>query len=276
MRTSILALAAVVVTSATAASADPAPAAQPPAVLSGRVLSAVSGLPVAGATVFISTVGGLEQSVDTDDQGDYRAELHHTTGLYDLIFVFGANRSSRHFDLTAHTDIHLDAILDDSGEVIDIHDHLNRQKAPVPVQDTRLVPEYSDRAATGNYWAKAWLLLEVDSDGTVIRIKFLKRPGYDLDRIAVETAFGLTFTPALDRRGRAVRSQVVYPIEWPSYWFLVQREGVVTRMPSPEVIAHVKCIGSNPLNLDRVEQVQRDCSRPDLTKADSEAWIAKP
>ena len=37
--------------------------------------------------------------------------------------------------------------------------------------------------------------------GIVQRVKFLKRPGHDLDKIAVEHAFGLRFDPARDKHG---------------------------------------------------------------------------
>ena len=254
---------------AAVASADDSP---PQPRLHGQVTSEGTGLPVAGATVFIATGSGLEQTVTTDDHGAYQAELY-TRGTYNLIYAFGSSRISRHVDLATRTDVGLDVSLDDGGEVISVEGHLAPPVSPVPVKDWTILPRYSETAALGNYWSKAWLLLDVDATGTVTRVKFLKRPGHDLDPIAVETALATQFTPARDASGNPTRTLLVWPIEWPSYWWLVRRVGVTTRIP--DYAHHVKCIGSGPLNLDSVMAVQRDCSEPDLSKAASEPWIKK-
>jgi hypothetical protein len=142
----------------------------------------------------------------------------------------------------------------------------NRRRAAV-------VPEYSDAAIEHNAWERAWLLLDIDATGAVTRVKFLHRPGYDLENKAIKKAFSLSFEPAHDADGNGMESYVIWPLEWPSYWWLVQREGVVTT-PVPSYSFHQPCKDSGEgLNLDYIAKAYRDCSTPDLSMADTEAWI---
>ena len=142
-----------------------------------------------------------------------------------------------------------------------------------PLDDTflRPAPEYSDEAKLSDTWAVAWMLLDVDATGKVARVKFLNRPGHDLDKLAVKTAFGLELDPALDDAGKAQRSWVVWPIEWPSYYWLVFKTGLASGIPDTH---HVPCRGSGPLN-GSLHAVYRDCSDPDLAKARTEPWITR-
>src|SRR4029450_9881483 len=63
------------------------------------------------------------------------------------------------------------------GEVIRI-----RGKQPKPARPRNhsaiKAPPYSDRAIARNAWTRAWMLLDVDARGRVVRLKFMKRPGY--------------------------------------------------------------------------------------------------
>ena len=83
------------------------------------------------------------------------------------------------------------------SEVIEVHGHVPFD-LPTPKADVYKIPPYSDELVLGNHWARAWLLLDVDARGVVTRMKFLKRPGYKLDDIAVKFAFGLRFDPVRD------------------------------------------------------------------------------
>ena len=85
----------------------------------------------------------------------------------------------------------------------------------------RPAPAYSDRAIESDRWAVAWMLLDIDETGKVQRVKFLKYPGLDLETIAVKEALKLQFEPAIAMDGKPQRSWIVWPIEWPSYWWLV-------------------------------------------------------
>jgi len=100
------------------------------------------------------------------------------------------------------------------GEVIEIHDPPVKPKALN--FNPRKTPPYSDAAVLSDAWTKAWMLLDVSERGDVTRVKFLKRPGFDLEKIAIKEAFKLKFSPARDGRGNPLRVYVVWPIEWPS------------------------------------------------------------
>ena len=134
----------------------------------------------------------------------------------------------------------------------------------------RKAPKYSEDAIMSDRWSMAWLLLDIDANGAVTRVKFLKYPGQNLEKIAVETARKLKFEPALDDRGRRVRSYLVFPIEWPSYWWLVARTELATGIPD---VSHIPCRGRAPLNLGSVHPAYRDCEPPDWSKVKSEPWL---
>lgn len=162
----------------------------------------------------------------------------------------------------------------DSGEVIIIHPRDN----PVAVRpkpknfSAKKAPPYSDRAIAADAWTRAWLLLDVDESGAVTRFKFIKRPGYDLEKIAASEAFKLRFEPARDPGGHPTRTLVVWKIEWPAYWWLVDFLGTASRMPPTvgfpprSMAAAVPCAGSGPMELGSIHPTYRDCSRPDLTQ----------
>jgi hypothetical protein len=166
------------------------------------------------------------------------------------------------------------------GEVIEIHDPPVKPKALN--FNPRKTPPYSDSAVLSDAWTKAWMLLDVSERGEVTRVKFLKRPGYDLEKIAIKEAFKLKFSPARDGRGNPLRVYVVWPIEWPSAWWLSTFTGTRSAMPPivgfpPRSLADsVPCAGSGPLVLDSLHPAYRDCSRPDLSRAAVEAWLAPP
>lgn len=165
-------------------------------------------------------------------------------------------------------------------EVIEIHETWKAWQPPtpprlVPTRDTdpRVAPPYSDEAKEKDVWVRAWVMLEIDERGRVRRMKFLRHPGYGLDDIARARVFAMTFTPALDEHGRPMAVNFVTAIEWPSWGWMATRTGVVTRIPPPDVLAHVPCRGSGPLHLDSIYPAYRDCSKPDLARADREPWI---
>jgi hypothetical protein len=146
-----------------------------------------------------------------------------------------------------------------ADEVIEIHDHI-REPAKAP-EHAHL--RYSDAAIESNAWARAWLLVDIDSTGFVTRAKLLNAPGHDLDAIAIEQAFATRFTPARDRGGQPTASHMVWGIEWPAYWWSQEHH-----MTPPH------CRGSGPLQLGSLYgSVYRDCSEPDLAHAAAAPWI---
>ena len=120
-----------------------------------------------------------------------------------------------------------------------------------------------------NQWARAWLLLDVDPNGVVARIKLLNAPGDGLDEIAIRDGFKLQFEPARDRSDKAVRSQVLWVFEWPSFWWMQDRRYPRRRMPREAY--RTRCRGTGP-----TKDVYRNCSPPNLAAAITEKWIDWP
>jgi hypothetical protein len=172
------------------------------------------------------------------------------------------------------------------GEVIVIEELMQPAVPPKPRhwQQTVKAPPYSDRAILEDAWTRAWLLLDVDQRGTVVRLKMLRPPGYDLEDIAIREAFKLSFEPARNDRGEAVRTLVVWPIEWVAQSWYRTRNLLPTRMPETvgfgndlrSAAALTPCKGSGPWRMTSVYKGYRDCSRPDLTKANAVPWIVRP
>ena len=240
--------------------------------LRGQVTDAKTGQPVEGATVFVAGVGGLQHELATDRRGQYAVKVR--PGEYHVIFAFGKSRTSETVAV-ADGDATLDGRLDLAGEVIVMHDTPPVVVTARPANDSVLrVWPYSDRAMLSDAWTRAWLLLEVTPEGEVARFKFLNRPGYDLEKIAVTEAFTLRFQPARDKDGKPVRSWVVWGSEWPASSFL-QNTSPVHRKYN-----HIPCKGSGrPWVINSKYFVgYRDCSAPDLAKVDdkNEPWWLPP
>lgn len=134
----------------------------------------------------------------------------------------------------------------------------------------RIAPPYSDKAILEDAWSVAWMLLDIDERGKVSRVKFLKYPGYDLEKIAVDTALKLEFEPAIGLDGKPLRSYIAWPIEWPSYWWLVNKTGLASGIPNT---SRVPCRGSGPLNLSAHHPTYRDCTPPNWAMANTEPWL---
>jgi hypothetical protein len=168
----------------------------------------------------------------------------------------------------------------DPGEVIVIEGHVPPATPPKPTNYVKTAaPPYSDRAILSDAWTKAWMLLEIDERGAVTRVKFLNKPGYDLEPIAIAQAFKLKFAPALDGAKQAMRSTLVWEIEWPSAYWLGTFVGVRSTMPPVvgfpprRMDDYVPCRGSGPLNLGSVRPTYKDCTKPDLSKIPTAPWI---
>jgi len=252
----------------------------------GRVLDRKTGDPVEGAAVFIAGGEGFETTVATDEDGRYAITVK--PGKYKLTFLHGDARVEGQIAVVAGADTTLDARLKMKIDETIILEHTRTPKVmPKPKDAFTAIkqPPYSDRAIEQDAWVRAWLLLDVDETGTVTRLKFLNKPGYDLEPIAIAEGFKLAFEPARGDRNQPVRTLVVWPIEWISRYWLIHHAGSVTRMPDTftpsnvSAAAAVPCKGSGPWKFNQQRSAYkgyRDCSRPDLSKVNSGEWILRP
>jgi hypothetical protein len=222
--------------------------------VSGRVTDE-DGSAMAGADVHIVAGAAVEQVVKTDRDGKFKVTVGG--GISSWVFVQGKARITGQAIVPSGGD----------GEIVEIHEAIPPAVMPKPRANPLAIPTYNDEAIEHNTWTRAWLLLDVDEAGKVQRLKLLKSPGFDLDEIAVRTGFKLRFDPALDRAQRPTSALVVWILEWPAYyWLLEQKDQLVSRVP--EKAAIVPCRGTGPTH-----SIYRDCSRPDLTKAMSQPWF---
>lgn len=249
--------------------------------LSGHVADVQYGGSVQGARVLVNDASGLRGSAVTDQAGRYSIEV--PPGAYDVTFAHGASRSVEHVVVTEGCVASLDGQVDITGEVIVIQDEKPPRVPARPINySPRRAPPYSDEALDKDAWTRAWLLLDVSPQGEVTRFKFLKRPGYDLERIAASEVFKLRFSPARDDRDRPMRVWVVWGIEWPANGWLMRFNLPRTMMPPvvgfpPHSMASgVPCRGSGPMHLGSLYPTYRDCSTPDLSLAAKQAWIDRP
>jgi hypothetical protein len=251
--------------------------------LRGTLRDVRTEIPIEGATVFVSSDRGLEHTVMTDAKGRYRLVVRPDE--YRLVFAYGLSRTSTRVKVLAGMPAHVDLAME-ATEVIEIEDRIN----PPPVlpkvknYDPVRAPRYSEAAILSDVWRKAWFLLEVDTRGVVTRYKYLQRPGYDLDAIAVEEIEKLVFSPGRDAENRPVTVGVLWSVEWPSAGWLEKLVGNRTRLPGVtghpprRLDANVPCGNGDPkhrmgMKLDSRHPVYRDCSRPDLAKAAKIPWV---
>lgn len=252
----------------------------------GRILDKQDASPVEGAVVHVAGPNGFETTVTSDADGRYRVEV--APGKYKLTFVQDDAATRGTLIVTEGHDTTFDVRMRVKAEEIIALEYLQKP-AVLPVPKThnfaKAVPPYSDAAIEKDAWTRAWLLLDVDETGKVTQLKFLKKPGYDLEPIAISEGFKMSFEPARDARGRAVRTFVIWPIEWPSMNFLTLHGGKPTRLPERKWLngyssaAWVPCKGSGPwtfTNNIASHKGYRDCSRPDMELAKSEPWIVRP
>ncbi|HTL38709.1 MAG TPA: energy transducer TonB [Kofleriaceae bacterium] len=161
------------------------------------------------------------------------------------------------------------------GETIHVEGKAPPGTPPKPAKRYHAIaPRYSDYAVEHDVWARAWLLLDIDARGAVTRVKLVRKPGADLDQIAIDTAMKMKFEPARDALGAPKASQLLWSIEWPSWGWLIAHEGLATKIPAS--VNGVPCAGSGqPLNLDAVHPVYRDCTLPDVSKIEALPWQTK-
>ncbi len=267
-------------------------AADPTGRLNGTLTDAHTRKPVDGVVLFVTRNGG-EQAVTTDAEGYYSVDL--PPGRYDLVFVRdGATRATRTVtiqaggtfawgaavDVAAGEVIHIvDAAPEPEmrgSEVITIHDRPGPAPPVQPKPKNFVVtkaPPFSERAAMRDAWTRAWMLLDVTPTGDIARVKFLNKPGYDLEPIAIRESFKLKFEPARDASGRPIETWMIWKIEWPSAIWMGAMNILMSTMPAEAEMAAVPCRGSGPWHMNGLYATYRDCSEPDKRNIERAPWI---
>lgn len=250
----------------------------------GRVTSASLGTPLEGANVLVVAGQQYLASATTDADGRYFIAVR--PGTYDVVLVSGASRLSSRVTVVDGERATADGRLGTApSEVIVLEEPRPAAVPPKPKHyRPRKLLEYSDEAVLSDAWTKAWFLLDISSTGKVTRVKFLKRPGYDLDDIALRAAFDMSFEPSRDAFGRPIRVSMIWSFEWPANSWVLALTGLRTAKPEDVGLPprpadlFVPCAGSGPMRLgSMVYKGYKDCSRPDLAKADQLPWIdARP
>jgi hypothetical protein len=254
--------------------------------LSGRVTD-LDDMPVKDAHVVLTGPTGVVTQATTDATGSYAVTVD-AAGAYALVIDAGGAQRHLKIDIPADVEATLDSKLEIGGEVIEVQGNREPLRYARVVSDPLAIPPYSDAAVLGDVWVRAWLMLDVDEHGVVNRARFLKRPGHDLDDIAVKHVFGVRFDPARDPEGRPARSYVVVPLEWPAKsWLQMHSAGSRRRDSLPAAIQrdsrgmvfdiYPPCAGTrSSIRGESSMTVMRDCSTPNLAKIDaSEPWYAR-
>lgn len=223
--------------------------------LSGHVKDN-DGDPIVGVEVHITSAEG-ERVVKTDKDGRYKIDLGKAEGQKFVFVRQVARINGQALETSA---------LETGEEVFEIREAEKPKVMPKPRSGTNVIPDYSDEARDKDVWARAWLLLEISSEGVVTRIKLLHAPGYGLDEIAMRAAGDLSFEPALSPSGRPVPALVVWTYEWPSYWWMIAHK--YSPKVVPEEATSVPC-AKEPSNRSRL----RDCTQVDLSKEHELPWV---
>jgi len=215
----------------------------------------LDGKPLKGIKVHIVAKGGAKQIVTTDAKGKYRAKVA-SEGSY--VFVEGKIKLGGQVAA---------ATTEGDTEAIEIREQLPPAVKPKPLTPLDTVLDYSDLAEDKNTWTRAWLMLDVNDAGKVVRVQLLNKPGLDLDPIAIREAFKVKFEPARDRSNKKIPAMVLWTWEWPAYYWMLDHKRNIHRLP-PEAMT-VTCRGAG------AAKVLRDCSKPTIANAVSAPWIDK-
>ncbi|HEX4453087.1 MAG TPA: carboxypeptidase-like regulatory domain-containing protein [Kofleriaceae bacterium] len=224
--------------------------------LDGRVTDS-GGHALPGAEVHVVS-GATDRVVPTDRDGRYHVKLPPNTTA--LVFVYGDVRI---------TSTAASSHAGDDGETVDMHELMIPTTPPKLRRRPQRTP-YSDAASDHNQWLRAWLLLDIDPSGAVTRMKLLDHAGYDLDPIAIRAGFALDFEPARDRANRPIRTQLLWAVDWPPFWWNVD-QGDGMSAPIPAIAWRLPCHdGTAP------HRYERSCAPATIGNALSAPWIARP
>jgi hypothetical protein len=249
----------------------------------GRVLDKEYGLPVEGALVHIAGPNGMVKALRSGADGSFGIIVK--PGTYRVLFAFGKQHSVGEVLVEPGALRRLDARIDALvGEVIVIHEQLPPKKLPVAQNFPRWkAAPHSQKSLASDAWTRAWLLVDISPTGDVTRFKWLKRPGYDLEKIAEAEVWKLKFSPAIDANGKVSRLYAFWKFEWVSQsWNNQIAENTQGRLPNEYETEYIPCAGTrgwnweNSPHTNRTFKGYRDCSTPDLAKARGEEWVNRP
>jgi hypothetical protein len=252
-----------------------------PGRIDGTVTDIKTRQPVPRITVLVEPP--TAHAAITDEAGHYAFEV--PPGTYKVVAIIGNGNVVSTVTVvegeTAQVPFRIDSTF--TYERIDIHERVAVPAKPIDKYAAKF-PEYSDEAMEKDAWGLAWVWLFISSKGEVIGMQFIKRPGYGLDQIAVERAFGMRFEPARDAQGRAMPSERLWKMEWPSYDWLTS-DGLANETPSTGYRrmywgsldpSGKACRGAGPMNMGELYPRYRDCTPPDLRALDTAPLITRP
>jgi hypothetical protein len=217
-----------------------------------------------GVTIVVVGIGG-ETPVPVEDG---RFHFEGAPGTYRIVAIYGDQRQTEDVTIAAGVTTRVKLTVDTThaGETITIHEHGPREPVAVKPQHDyqRLRLPYSDEAIDENIWFAAWLLLHVDEHGKVQWVRFVQRPGVDLEKIAIEKVMAYRFEPARDEFGDTIPSVVLWKMDWPPFWRTTLTEQIMGAPP---------CRGDGPIDLGAYDPEYRDCSHPSVVVAANEPAI---
>jgi TonB family protein len=227
--------------------------------VTGQVTGTVSDLhdtPIGHLNVYVVSPAGAQQTT-TDDHGRFRVDLG-TSGQEVFLYV------RRIAKITAQSSTI--GTLDTGEEVFEVNENETPSVRAKPGTFTDAILDYTVAARTYDGWAKAWLLLDVDREGKVARVKLLRPAGHDLDALALQAAFRLRFEPAKNRARASIGVRVPWSYEWPPYWWMIEHRHPLSRMP--EEARTTPCRSAA-----RPQERYRDCTPAPMLRAHALPWI---
>lgn len=117
----------------------------------------------------------------------------------------------------------------------------------LPVLQSMMPAAYPERALERAIEGSVLLALAVSEEGTVVGVELVEPGGHGFDAPAVEAAWTMTFSPALDEKGRPVPAQIQY-----RYVFRMSDvaplsiDGIVRERGSKRVLANAVVRASGP------------------------------
>ena len=132
----------------------------------GILTDAETDVPIVAAEVRLRRGAVVAAIATTDSEGSFRVAV--PPGAYEIRFKQGKSILVRVFEVVPGKVAVVNGRMRQSeGEVIVVRERKRERKAKAVNYNPHKVPAYSDRAIAANRWARAWLVLDVDTKGVV-------------------------------------------------------------------------------------------------------------